>query len=147
MHEDPMRQPHSSDVLSEGDPLQRTRRKRVRRRACAAPRALRDRDLSLDDLICFCAERLSELTSRSSETEIASRTGFDVEDVRSYIALEREPSLRFVLAVLGAHELSAEWLLFGEGPEHLDDVAAEIIDRASSDELLTSLARRLDDLD
>ena len=107
---------------------------------------LRDQDLTVADLLSFCAERLGEISAEVGEAEMAERTGAGAEAVRRFVAGESEPGLGFIIALCREYGLSAEWLLFGVGPRDLRDVPAHAIETACSRTLIKALSAQLEDL-
>lgn len=67
--------------------------------------------------------RLDEILKQKSIREVANDLGMNAETVRRALQGESRPSVEFVMAVCSTYNVSAHWLLFGEGPRASDEVS------------------------
>ena len=99
------------------------------------------RDWYHDDLTGLC-KRLSQVRGNRSLRKIAKLTGSSPESTRRYLAGQR-PSAEFLMAVCSSMDVSALWLLRGEGPTRQSDVAKYILSTVNEVELCGELGRRI----
>lgn len=87
-------------------------------------------------------KRLEQVLAGRTYKSIAEMTGISTETARRYM-LGQTPSAEFLAAVCEKMAVNAEWLLTGEGPARVDELAAEALKRATTAQLVGVVARHV----
>ncbi len=90
-------------------------------------------------------ERMAAAAGTRTFRALAELTATHPETVRRYMQ-GQAPSVEFVAALCAALEVSAQWMLSGEGPMHLRDSHLHALKQASPADLLSAIAAALEAL-
>ncbi len=90
-------------------------------------------------------ERLTLVAGKRTYRALGDVTGIHPETVRRYMQ-GQAPSIEFVSRLCGALKLNPEWILLGKGPQKAADLLAETLRGADPSELLSAIAKTLEEL-
>jgi transcriptional regulator with XRE-family HTH domain len=88
-------------------------------------------------------ERITIACSGLSCRELANRLGINHETVRRYLH-GAAPSVEFIANLAEALDLSAEWLVLGQGPMYRVEMVAHALEEAGPQRLLHALGKLLE---
>lgn len=95
-------------------------------------------ECALDEL----RDRLNRVLGSQSCRAIGTRTSTNPETVRRYLT-NGHPSIEFLIAVIRAYDISANWLLLGIGPPRQSEVLDHSIRSATLSQLLRGISEKL----
>ncbi len=78
--------------------------------------------------------RIRQGTGIANYRELARATGCNAETVRRYMTVG-VPNLGFIMAVCKSWNISANWVLFGVGPQHGLDLTSHVICEVKAESL------------
>ncbi|MDX2115059.1 MAG: helix-turn-helix transcriptional regulator [Planctomycetota bacterium] len=90
-------------------------------------------------------ERITAVLGRQTYRAVAETTGHNAETVRRYLQ-GQAPSVEFLSALCAHYDVSAQWLLTGQGPMRQSQTRAHALSAANPAELLAAIAAALEKL-